>query len=128
MKFDWRYFTKEDYENIVKTTDFLNGVCVASVWIGDIAIDLVCYSWENDTPYIDYDFYIGHEDTGYGYKSVPYDQYDGGTLYMRTEESYEQFKELAEKDFEEFIRNSKYVWKSGLTLLDHANKPLEIWD
>ena len=128
MKFDWRCFTEEDYENIAKTTNFLNGVYVDSIWIGDVAIDLVCYSRENDTPCIDYDFYVGHEDTGYGYSVVPYDQYDGGSLYIRAGESYEQFKERAEKDFEEIIRNSKYVWESGLTLLDHANKPLEIWD
>jgi hypothetical protein len=42
--------------------------------------------------------------------------------------TYEEFKIVAEKTFEKFINiNSEGRYESGLTLLDHANKPLEIW-
>ena len=130
MKFDWRYFAKEDYEKIrvrnpesKKELDYLG-----SVWVGDIAIDLVNRYYGDGKNHLDYDLYVGHEDTGYGYKSIPYDYADGGGFYITEDISYEEFKVIAEKEFEEFIKvNSNGKWESGLSLLDHANKPLEIW-
>lgn len=130
MKFDWIYFMEEDYEEIRTRNPENNNELgyLGSVCVGDIAIDLVNRYYGDGKNHLDYDLYVGHEDTGYGYKNgVPYDHADGGGFNITKDITYEEFKVIAEKEFEKYITENKDVYESGLTLLDHANKPLEFW-
>jgi hypothetical protein len=121
MKFDWSKFTESDYakymENRTKQNDY-----VGTVHVGDISIDLV--SFESDNLLI-YDFYVAHEDTGYGYKNFPYDYADGDGMNVSSNFSYNEFKSMAEKLFEDYIRTNDRVY--GYSLVEHANRPLEVW-
>ena len=74
-----------------------------------------------------YDFYVAHENTGYGYKNnfLPYDYADGGAMNVPYRMSYEKFVEKAEELFEDYIRmNDKMC---DYSLVEHANRELEIW-
>ena len=149
MKFDWRNFTEEDYNKMTNgEEDF------GQVYVGDICIELVVEEGgfidlenetQNHTERILCNFYVAHEDTGYGYKNehgantdgdgMPYDYAEGGDMDMPYGLSYEEFKNKAEKLFEEFITEndkwSGYNYKTeqylNYSLIDHANRPLEIW-
>lgn len=137
MKFDWRKFTEADYskymekrvEKIFDCHDY-----IGAVHVGDISIDLIDCGEEN---LLNFDFYVAHEDTGYGYKDdvLPYDYADGNGMSIPCGLSYEEFKAKAEKLFEEFIveydechtfniETDQYV---DYSLVEHANRPLEIW-
>lgn len=137
MKFDWRKFTEDDYnkyiakrkEKIYDAHDY-----IGSVYVGDISIDLIDCGEVN---LLNYDFYVFHEDTGYGYKDdvIPYDYAEGDGMAVPYGLSYEEFKIKAEIMFEDYI--TKYdnwrVWDCGkkgymeYSLVEHANRPLEIW-
>jgi len=137
MKFDWRKFTEDDYnkymekrnEKIYDAQDY-----IGSVYVGDISIDLIDCGEDN---LLNYDFYVAHEDTGYGYKGAefPYDYAEGDGMEVPYGLSYEEFKSKAEKLFEDYIiKHDKWrVWdfdhKEYLeySLVEHANRPLEIW-
>ncbi len=149
MKFDWSRFAEADYKNMLDgEEDF------GQVYVGDICIELVVESGgfidlENeaqiDTEILMFNFYVAHEDTGYGYKNeqgantddsgMPYDYAEGGGMDIPHGLSYEEFKNKAEKLFEEFITEndkwSGYNYKTDqyvyYSLVEHANKPLEIW-
>ena len=121
MKFDWSKFTKEDYEKYIgKCFDFED--YIGAVHVGDISIDLINYGEEN---LLAYDFYVAHEDTGYGYKNdtLPYDYADGDGMNIPCDLSYEEFKDKAEKLFVEYIES----YKGDYSLIEHANRPLEMW-
>lgn len=118
MKFDWRRFTETDYEKYVKNPFYDD--YIGAVLIGDICIDLLIH----DDNAVSYDFYVAHEDSGYGYKNdIPYDYADGGEIDISCELSYDSFKDKAEKIFMNYIMD----YKGNYSLVDHANKPLEIW-
>ena len=124
MKFDWGSFTEEDYyKYIVENTDDYIGC----VYVGDICIDLVNGSYydENRVELLYYDFYVAHEDTGYAYKNdvLPYDYADGDAMDRPYDLSYEEFKSKAEKLFTDYI----VAYKGDYSLVEHANRPLEIW-
>ena len=130
MKFDWSNFTEVNYN------DMFNGKTghYGSVYIGDICIELIT---ENGTvvnvinntvsneEYVMCNFYVAHEDTGYGYKDdgMPYDYADGFEIEMPYGLSYGEFKANAETLFAEYIK----AYKVSYSLIEHANKPLEIW-
>lgn len=124
MKFDWRNFTEEDYYKYVNKR--IAGVIdcedyIGSVFVGSISIDLVDFGEEE---FLAYDFYVAHEDTGYGYKNgIPYDYADGNTIDIPYELSYDKFKVKMEKLFKEYIE----AYKGSYSLVEHANRPLEIW-
>lgn len=125
MKFDWSNFTEADYNryiekcraNIVDCHDY-----IGAVHIGDISIDLIDCGEEN---VLNYDFYVAHEDTGYGYKNdiLPYDYADGNGMNIPFDLSYDEFKIKAEKLFVDYIE----AYKGNYSLVEHANRPLEIW-
>ena len=147
MKFDWRNFTEEDYNKylekceakIFDAEDYLGAVCV-----GDICIELLDSDWfGEDDEYEElekilmYNIYVAHVDSGYAYKNgtLPYDHAGEGFTEAPYGLSYEEFKNKVEKLFEEFI--TKYdecqAWnfktKSYVkySLVEHANRPLEVW-
>lgn len=127
MKFDWRYLTEADYKNVFKA----NSDYIGSVHIGDICIELVMEhggTWirskYNPIDNAMFNFYVAHEDTGYGYKEkLPYDYADGFDMEIPYELSYDEFKTKAEKLFTEYIE----AYKGNYSLVEHANRPLEIW-
>lgn len=127
MKFDWRNFTEADYKDMINgKTDYCG-----SVYIGDICIELVVESGtlinfiHNCKTIVEVNFYVAHEDTGYGYKDdiLPYDYADGFDMDMSYELSYDEFKEKVEKLSMEYIE----AYKGEYSLVEHANRPLEIW-
>lgn len=127
MKFDWRNFTEADYKKMLNgNTDYCG-----AVHIGDICIELVVErgSFINDIlireACVECNFYVAHEDTGYGYKNdiLPYDYADGFDIDMPYELSYDEFKANVEKLSVEYIE----AYKGEYSLVEHANKQLEIW-
>lgn len=130
MKFDWYNFTKENYK------DMLNGhidYCGA-VHIGDICIEFITEkgtvinginSVVNYKEYVMCNFYVAHEDSGYGYNydGMPYDYADGFEIEITYKLSYDEFKEKMENLFVEYIES----YKGNYSLVGHANKPMEIW-
>lgn len=125
MKFDWSNFTEADYNKYIgkrmaKIFDSHN--YIGAVHIGDISIDLVDCGEEN---LLVYDFYVAHEDTGYGCENgiIPYDYADGDGMDIPYELSYDEFKNKAEKLFVDYIES----YKGYYSLIEHANRPLEIW-
>lgn len=125
MKFDWSTFTEVDYnkymeKRMAKIFDSHN--YIGAVHIGDISIDLIDCGEEN---LLVYDFYVAHEDTGYGYKNdiLPYDYADGDAMNVPYNLPYEEFKSKTEKLFVEYIKN----YKGAYSLVEHANRPLENW-
>jgi hypothetical protein len=76
-------------------------------------------------PYIEFNFYVAHEDTGYGYKddTLPYDYADGFDMEIPYNLSYDEFKTKTEKMIMEYIE----AYKGAYSLVEHANRPLEIW-
>lgn len=133
MKFDWRNFTEEKYNKYMANPSYFDDY-MGAVYVGDICIDLLIYGEENT---IAYDFYVAHEDTGYGYKNntLPYDYANGGVMEIPNGLSYDEFKTKAEKMFEEFIvkynecheYNVEHDQFVDYSLVEHANRPLEIW-
>lgn len=127
MKFDWRYFDENTYNEMLKGKADYNG----AVYVGDICIELIADSCTvinnilNCKESIMYNFYVAHEDTGYGYKDdvLPYDYADGFDMEMPHNLSYDEFKEEAEKSFVKYIES----YKGDYSLAEHANRPLEIW-
>ena len=127
MKFDWRNFTEADYKGMLDgNVDYCG-----AVHIGDICIEFVVESGSfiNEIlireAYVMCNFYVAHEDTGYGYKNdiLPYDYADGFDMEMPYELSYDEFKAKVEKLSMEYIE----AYKGDYSLVEHANKPLEIW-
>lgn len=128
MKFDWTKFTEEDYKNMLNA----NSDYLGSVHIGDICIELIAeaggiWTYKEYTPVeiVMFNFYVAHEDTGYGYKDdiLPYDYADGFNMEMPYDLTYDEFKAKAEKLFVEYIE----LYKGEYSLVEHANRPLEIW-
>ena len=74
---------------------------------------------------MNYDFYVAHEDTGYGYKNgiLPYDYADGDGMSIPYGLPYDEFKAKAESLFVEYIE----AYNGGYSLVEHANRPLEMW-
>ena len=130
MKFDWRNFTETDYNDVLDgKTDYCG-----AVHIGDICIELVTErgtvinginSVVSNEEYVMYNFYVAHEDTGYGYKDdgMPYDYADGFETEMPYGLTYGEFKAKVEKMFAEYIMK----YNGSYSLVEHANRQLEIW-
>lgn len=119
MKFDWRELTREKYETCKRDYEdgkdivdrFLGCIHVGEIWINVLVKD---YSM-NDDPELAYlfDFYVGNEDTGYGYKKdmenggvVAYDYAYGDDIYVF---SY---------DYDEFVKESEELIKSYINKND----------
>lgn len=129
MEFCWDKFTKEQYEQVLKKFDSLDtGDCVGYVHVGDICIDLVTGSVDGNEEEglvvnaLSADYYVLHEDTGYGYTKegdIPYDYADGHVLKL-TGLSYEEFKAEAEKAFAAYIT----AYTGAYSLAEHAARPL----
>jgi len=121
FKFDWSEFSEEKYNFFL--TDFHKCDTVGFVRVGDLCIDFTLRE-DEDAGYLDWDLYVGHEDTGYGHSKdgVPYDYVGGGTVNIYP--SYEMFKLNVESEIVEFIENYD---GASYSLIEHANKPLEIW-
>ena len=121
MKFSWKHFTKDQFE-------YMKGAAVndyvGAVHVGDICIDLLC---DSGTGKMTCDFYVLHEDTGYGYtktKEIPYDYAEGIEIDV-VGVGYNDFVKTAEKQFAEFIVD----FKGKYSLQDHANRDLiEHWE
>ena len=148
--FNWDRFTEDDYKNMLdEKEDF------GQVYVGDICIELVVESCgvidlKNETQECDtillYNFYVAHENTGYGYKDegivnvggrgMPYDFANGDAMTMPCHDLlYSDFKNKAEELFKQYIVNNDKIhtsnYKTGqiveYSLVEHANRPLEIW-
>ena len=128
MKFDWSKFTEDNYNNLLNgKEDF------GQVYVGDMCIELVAetrigtfvHDSSNLTEVMGVNFYVAHEDTGYGYKDdiLPYDYADGFDVDKPYGLSYDEFKTKMENLSIEYIED----YKGGYSLIEHANKPLEIW-
>lgn len=134
MIFNWDGFTEWHYNMYIKNFSRFDDY-IGAVRVGDICIDLLI---EDDNTLV-YDFYVAHEDTGYGYKDyddgMPYDYAEGGSMDIPHSLSYGEFKNKAEKLFEKFIMendnwrgwNCKTNQYLNYSLIEHANRPLEIW-
>ena len=120
MQFDWRDFTEQDYERYIQNHSCYDNY-IGAVHVGDICIDLLI----NSDDFLSYDFYVAHEDTGYGYKDngLSYDFADGSEMNMPYDLSYDEFKDKAEGIFVTYIKS----YKGNYSLVEHANRPLEIW-
>lgn len=127
MKFDWRNFTEDTYNEMLNGKADYNG----AVYVGDICVELIAESCTlvnnilHREPYIMFNFYVAHEDTGYGYKNdiLPYDYADGFDMEMPYNLSYYEFKTKAENKVVEYIK----AYNGNYSLVEHANRPLEIW-
>lgn len=127
MKFDWRRFTEEDYKNMLNgKEDF------GQVYVGDICIELVVEAegtFIHDSfsvkELVCVNFYVLHEDTGYGYKDdvLPYDYADGFDIDRPYGLSYDEFMKKIEKLSSEYFES----YNGNYSLIEHANRPLEIW-
>lgn len=123
MKFDWSEFTKEDYERYIENNYFEDGDYIGAVHVGDISIDLVSRPEVN---LLFFDYYVAHEDTGYGYRAargMPYDYADGNSIGLPLNMTYEEFVEKAEGLFVDYIKS----YEGSYSLVEHANRPLEMW-
>lgn len=122
MNFDWSKFTKENYERYVENNYLEEGDYIGAVHVGDIAIDLVSHPEVN---LLFFDYYVAHEDTGYGYKNgvLPYDYADGNSIELPLSITYEEFVEKAEKLFADYINS----YKGDYSLIEHASRPLLMW-
>ena len=142
MKFDWSEFTEADYDRAMKdigSNDFVAENYYGNVRVGELCIDITSQYYDENE--LQYDVYVGGEDTGYvysgreamekhGYETLrdvpenelyPYDLADGGTFdYAFYRLSYEAFKEIAEIDFTSFIRCDDKLYKK-------AKMPLHKW-
>lgn len=131
MKFNWSRFTETDYNNYIKkwmeNKDDVD--VIGAVHVGDICIEVIneiIFKNNNEIEGILlYNFYVAHEDTGYGYKNdvLPYDYADGDGMDIPYDLSYDKFKAKAEKLFKEYIE----AYKGSYSLVEHANRPLEMW-
>ena len=136
-KFNWNNFAEEDYNKYLEK-------CVAKIFdshdylgavrIGDICIELLDSDWFGEDGEYDelekilvYNFYVAHEDTGYGYKNdtLPYDYAGEGVMDVPYGMSYDEFKNKAEEMFKEFIIENDEA--NDYSLVKHAKKKLEIW-
>lgn len=126
LAFSWDTFTSDDFLNIKedirnKETDY-----AAFIRIGTICIDCATKEYD-DGIRLDYDFYVGGEDTGYGYKKdYPYDYADGGSFCKEIlDMTYPEFKAYAEKTLRDYIvKNDR---QSTYSLMEHAKQALLIW-
>ena len=129
MKFDWRRFTETDYKKMLNNEEDFG-----QVYVGDICIELVVEFYgvidvksntQKTENILMYNFYVPYEDTGYGYKDdvLPYDYADGDGMDIPYGLSYDEFKIKAEKLFMDYIES----YKGNYSLVEHANRPLEIW-
>lgn len=119
MKFDWSRFTEADFEKYIKNASKYDDY-IGAVHIGDICIDLLI----EDDNLLTYDFYVAHEDTGYGYKNdIPYDYADGDAMEMPYNALYDEFRVKAEELFTKYIN----AYRGNYSLVEHACRPLEIW-
>ena len=127
MKFDWKNFTKEDYNSMLNE----NADYCGAVHIGDICIELIVESGTlvndiiSNKEYVMCNFYVAHEDTGYGCNDngMPYDYADGFNVEMPYNLSYDEFKKKVEDLSMGYIKD----YKGNYSLVEHANRPLEIW-
>ena len=120
MKFNWDGFTEFSFDRYIKNS-YLYDDYIGVVHVGDICIELMIH----DDDILSFEFYVAHEDTGYGYKNdvLPYDYANGFDIDMPCDLSYEEFKDKAEKLFMEYIES----YNGNYSLVEHANRPLEIW-
>lgn len=131
FNFNWSKFTEDKYDKAMKTweTDSFNDDFLGAVNVGDICIEFVNDCWITDTEEtrdLLCNFYVRHEDTGYSYDApVPYDNADGCFMDIPLGLTYEEFKSKAEKLFTEYIEDNDKSY--GYSLVEHANRPLEIW-
>lgn len=127
MNFDWSKFTEAEYKKLFEEEDY-----IGAAYIGDICIEFVVETvsyytndnWNTDE-IVEVNFYVAHEDTGYGYKDyvLPYDYADGFDIGRPYGLSYDEFKEKIERMSVEYIE----AYKGDYSLVEHANRPLEIW-
>lgn len=122
MNFNWDKFTEYDYEKYAKNSRYYDD-WIGAIYVGDICIEILISSCENDT--LDCNFYTAHEDTGYGYKNdnIAYDYAGSITLKILHNLSYNEFKIKAEHLFMEHIKD----YKGTYSLVEHANRPLFKW-
>lgn len=137
MKFDWRNFTEENYnkylekcaKRIFDSDDYLG-----AVRIGDVCVELIDSSWFGaDDEYDEmehvlvFNFYVAHEDTGYGYKNdiLPYDYAGEFLVDIPYGSPFDEFTNNMEELIEEYIMENDET--NSYSLVEHANRPLEVW-
>lgn len=80
MKFNWKGFTEEDFVNYCATIEnnqMFDNDFVGRVTVGDLCFDFIVRE-DNDEIVLDYDWYIGGIDDGYGYGKDNYPYTEGG--------------------------------------------------
>lgn len=139
MKFNWNIESK-DWEEVkakIKSENQYADDCIGLVRCGDLCFDLIVSEDENEKLYLEYNLYTGGIDTGYAYSKTeteeeyPYDYTEGGTFVNAFDMSFEEFKTVAEKEMEDYIKenNHYYDYKEYgyVLLLDKAKQPLNCW-
>ena len=136
MKFNWEYLTKKDYKNFLKAIKkgTADDDMMGNILVGDIDCNVVYRgeSAKNENGiYVGafwLDLYVAHEDTGYSYDSkIPYDYACGTIILVDFNMTYEEFKKKAENDLEEYFKQCDMENAFEYSLIEHANRPLEIW-
>lgn len=143
FEFNWSKFTEENYKKLIKEYVEIpySLDCFGHVYVGDICIELIVDTYLNNENMLRdglmFNFYVAHEDTGYGYKNeygydhmyendgMPYDFADGDMMDIPYGVSYEKFKKMAEEKFTRYIVGCDNYF--SYSLVEHASRPLEIW-
>ena len=124
MNYFWK-FSREEYKAYLEKLNTMDcdSDYLGSVYIGDICIDFVCHAEFIEQLYLD--FYVLHENTGYGYtkNNIPYDYAEGIIIDTPYNLSYDQFKEKVERLCKDYI----FDYKGHYSLLDHINRKTEVW-
>ncbi len=123
MKFDWRNFTKCEFDDMIHNpiADWYYG----AVHVGEICFDIVVRFYDEDIPTVTLDCYVGNENTGYGYRNgIHYDYADGFDI-KSLPVSYNEFVKTAEIMMEKYIKTVDKQYDGRLT--NKANKPVLIW-
>ena len=136
MQFDWSGLSSEDWVSYcasVENNTMYEDTYIGCARVGELCFDLVTRLYEiTEGIVLTYDLYVGGVDTGYGYSRIepdyPYDFADGSDFEDTCISlSYDGFKELAEKEFERYIREMGQIFYPNANLTEKAAAPLHIW-
>jgi len=127
MKYNWDDFTKEDYEKTIKAAKEMETSgyddYFGRVRCGQLCIEVMVYYFGGRKNTIFVDGYVPYRE-GYGYKTledeteIPYDMFEVFET-NNLDLTYEEFKELFEKETNKIIENAN--------LTKEANAELFIW-
>lgn len=127
MFFNWKRLEKKMFQSYTK--EMLRPDerdLIGFIHVGEICIDV--FIQNRGIPVIEFDFYVAHEDTGYGYNEkfkFPYDYAEGFDM-CEPPKNYKSFVVKAEKMIRTYIKENDTRY--GYSLLKKANMPLLAWN